>query len=263
MTRFGRLEFEVAPKSPTSAAGHPPARVDADDERDQHYWLHKATDERRNGNFETSLRYYSRALEFDKSFVAGWMGQVQMLIALDEHREADLWSRKALELFKNNPDLLASRSQALCRMGDLKNAIATNDAALAQQGDFSAVWIARGELMAARKETAADHCFSKAILLDPDWLNALEIGGIQSHHGQTAKALPWFRRASQSAPGHAYCWYRQGMCERELGFVESARQSLRQCIQLSPKHEDAKAALLDLKAGSRPIRNWFHRLFHG
>jgi len=81
-----------------------------------------AGEERRNGLHESALRYYSRALELDKSQAAGWVGQVQMLVAMNECPEADLWSRKALELFKNNPDLLAARAQALCRIGDLKNA---------------------------------------------------------------------------------------------------------------------------------------------
>ena len=33
------------------------------------------------------------------SLVAGWLGQVQMLVFLGEYPEAELWARKALELF--------------------------------------------------------------------------------------------------------------------------------------------------------------------
>ena len=47
--------------------------------------------------------------------VAGWVGQVQMLVQLQEYPEADLWSRKGLELFPNNGELLAGRAQAFCR----------------------------------------------------------------------------------------------------------------------------------------------------
>src|SRR5437763_3829185 len=108
--------------------------------------------DRRLGLYEGSLKYYSRALEVDKSLVAAWVGQVQMLIMLGEFPEAELWSRKALELFKNNAELMAARAQALCRTGDLKEAQAMCDAALGQQGISAYPWVTRGEVMVARKE---------------------------------------------------------------------------------------------------------------
>src|SRR5689334_12227259 len=131
MSRFGRLEFE-GPRSRHEAeqaaaeqhhAQH--ARSEhaqhqhVEPDRDERHWLRLADADRRNGLFEGALRYYSRALELDKSLVTGWVGQVQMLVALGEYPEAELWSRKALELFKNNAELLAARAQALCRTGDL------------------------------------------------------------------------------------------------------------------------------------------------
>ncbi len=77
---------------------------------------------RRAGQYENALRYYSRALEDDKAYLPGWVGQVEMLIALGEAPEADMWCRKALELFPGNGELLAARSRSLCRLGDVKQA---------------------------------------------------------------------------------------------------------------------------------------------
>ena len=56
------------------------------------------------------LRFYSRALEEDKTLIVGWVGQVQMLVQLGELKEAETWARKALELYPNNPELLAGRA---------------------------------------------------------------------------------------------------------------------------------------------------------
>ena len=142
MKRFDRLEFEN--KQVTPLATSTEYAQQAENDRDSHHWLHVAVDERRNGQHENALRHYSRALELDKAPVNGWVGQVQMLIALGENPEAELWARKALELFKNNPDLLAARAQALCRTGDLKSAQASCDAAIGQQGLSSYPWVARG-----------------------------------------------------------------------------------------------------------------------
>ena len=66
---------------------------------------------RRAGQYENALTFYSRALELDRSVVGGWVGQVQMLVQLGEYPEADLWGRKALELFPNNGEAMAGRAK--------------------------------------------------------------------------------------------------------------------------------------------------------
>ena len=153
MSRFNRLEIEPPAKPAESAP--PSRRTTPDPDHDERHWLKLADEERRKGQYENALRWYSRALEWDKSVVTGWVGQVQMLIALAEYPEAELWARKALELFKNNADLLAGRAQSLCRIGDFKNAMAGSDASINQSGHGSYPWLVRAELMLARKETSA------------------------------------------------------------------------------------------------------------
>ena len=260
MKRFEHLEFDDGKQTTQSASTQAQHTRAAD--HDEHYWLKAAVDERRNGMHETALRNYSRALELDKSLVTGWVGQVQMLIALAEYPEAELWSRKALELFKSNADLLAGRSQALCRIGDLKNAQASCDAAISQQGLFSYPWLARGELMLARKEDIDAYCFDKAVQLDDDWLVLLEIGAIYQHYGRSTKALQRIRAAVEKAPDHAYCWFCQGQCEAALGFNAAAEKSFACCLQLMPKYLAARHALNDLKGHRRVLRTLFRRLFH-
>ncbi len=130
MTRFHRLELDQQ-LQPTTASTGEQRQAAALEERN---WMTEADQARRQGHYETALRYYSRALELDRSVVAAWVGQVQMLVLLDECPEAELWGAQALEIFKNNGDLLAGRSQALCRVGDLAAAQVACDAALVQQG---------------------------------------------------------------------------------------------------------------------------------
>lgn len=266
MSRFGRLEFDdqesrqnLVRLDPVTQRRQEQTVPDGYD-RDERYWLRLAGDERRKGSFEPALRNYSRALELDKSLVAGWVGQVQMLIALGEYPEAALWSGKALELFKNNADLLAARAQALCRTGDMKAAQASCDAAIGQQGLFSYPWVARGEIMLARKENLDDYCFDKAAQIDSDWLVALEVGAVYLHYDRAAKALTWARRAAEKAPDQAYCWYRQGECEAALGLTAAAERSFGRCLQLVPKHADATRALGDLSSGGS-VGRLFRRLF--
>jgi len=260
MSRFDRLEFgEQQPHLGTTGEQNQRYREPDHDER---HWLRLAGDERRRGLHESALRYYSRALELDRSLVDGWVGQVQMLIALAEYPEAELWSRKALELFKNNAELLAGRAQALCRSGDLRSAQASCDAAIGQQGMFAYPWVARGEVMLARKENLDEYCFDKAVQLDPDWLVPLEIGGIYLHYGRDAKALIRIRQAVEKAPDQAYCWYRQGVCELSLGLTRAAERSYARCLQLVPNHAEARTALAGLANNRSVVRRFFRRLFN-
>ena len=84
--------------------------------------LERPDDHRRRGLYENSLRFYSRALELDRSLIGGWVGQVQMLILLGEYPEAELWSRKALELFKGQSDLMAYLAMMIVRLLEMRRA---------------------------------------------------------------------------------------------------------------------------------------------
>ena len=236
MPRFGRLELDdQRPEEPGGGDLTPPEEA-----RDEHYWLRLADRERRQGHHENALRMYSRALEYNKSVIPAWVGQVQMLVMLGEYPEAELWARKALEIFKNNPDLLAGRAQAFCRMGDRRRAMACCDQALQQPGDSAYRWMARGELMVAGKESLDRHCFDKAVLADPDWLVPLEIALILLHYDQPSKALPRLRAAIEGEPESFFAWWQRANCEKALGLTEAARRSVRRCLELAPGHPEAR-----------------------
>ena len=255
MARFDKLE--LGSDSPAK-----PSLFPADEaRRDQLTWLDQATEARRCGNYETSLRLYSRALEDDKSLVIGWLGQVQMLILLAESVEAELWSRKALELFPGNGDLLAGRAQAMLRSGDTKQAAALSDASLKAAGQSSYRWLVRGELMVATGQTTDRHCFDKAMQADKDWLVPLEIARVYLERGSPSRALERIRRAVELAPSRYYPWYVQGQTEFELGLENAAVKSWEHCIELCPKHADAERGLREVNRGGWSIRRIWRRFF--
>ncbi|MGA2500544.1 MAG: tetratricopeptide repeat protein [Tepidisphaeraceae bacterium] len=256
MTRFHRLELD---QQQTQPAMTPVQRQES--AYDEKNWTEMADQCRRNGHYETALRYYSRALELDRSLVACWVGQVQMLVQLGEYPEAELWSRKALELFKSNGDLMAGRSQALCRNGDLAQAQAVSDTALGQPGQSAYMWMVRGELMVACRDSIDVCCFDKAIQIDPDWLVLVEIALIYLYYNMPAKALTRARTAVEKASEQAFCWYQQGVCEARLGFSGAARKSLGRCLEISPNHADAERRIKELDAGGSSFRAFFRRLF--
>jgi tetratricopeptide (TPR) repeat protein len=252
--RFTRLELDQQLEHQPLSAVHASQNLD---NRDASYWMTSADTDRRNGYYDNALRHYSRALELDRAIVPGWLGQIQMLIFLEEYPEAELWGRKALELFRNHPGLLAGRSQALCRTGELRQAQALCDASLAQQGQTAYCWIARGEIMLARRDPIEQYCFDKACQIEIDWLINLEIAAIYLHYRIPAKALIHCRAAVEKAPGHAHCWYLQATVEHSMSLTRPAENSFNRCLELKPNHVDARRGLDNLHAG----RGFFSRLF--
>ncbi|HVC96943.1 MAG TPA: tetratricopeptide repeat protein [Pirellulales bacterium] len=254
MARFDKLEFGEKAKGQTPELAKDRS---TDGEKD---WLKAADAQRRNGQFENALRFYSRALEDDKAQVTGWLGQVQMLVQLDEWPEAELWARKALELFPGHGDLTAGRAQAVCRAGDPSQALTICDGALKQSGTSAYRWLVRGEIMLATKQPTDRHCFEKAKLLDSDWLVALETALVYLHYRQPSKALDGARRAVEKATDRYYPWYVQGLCQSKAGLNEPARQSFQRCLELCPRHVEADRQLVELDAHGWSLSRLLRRL---
>ena len=120
-----------------------------------------------DGDFEKALRTYGKVLEFNPRNAAAWTGQVRMLIELGEFDDAATWADKALELFPRDPELLAAKAVSLARNGDLQGAVAFSDTSIAEQAEVPYVWLARGDVLLSRRESRADYCFEKALLLAP------------------------------------------------------------------------------------------------
>jgi len=208
--------------------------------------MRKADEHRRRGLHENSLRYYSRALELDKSLTSGWLGQVQMLVLQGEYPEAELWARKSLEIFKGHGDLMAARAQALARIGDRTQALELADAALRQEGHSAYRWMVRGELLVMARDDVDRHCFDKAVGVDRDWLVPLESALIYLHYEQASKGLLRARQAVEMSPQSFYAWFVQGQCEQALGFDRQAENSYRRVLELSPRHVDANRKLAEI-----------------
>jgi tetratricopeptide (TPR) repeat protein len=255
MARFDKLEFNKPDRSSPEPNEPDPLTHDAN------HWINRADQSRRTGLYENALKFYSRALELDRSLVPGWAGQIQMLVQLEEYPEADLWGRKALELFPTNGELMAGRAQAFCRMGDMKQAHTLCDGAIQQTGQSAYRWLVRGEIMVAGRQDTERYCFDKAQELDPDWFIPLEVARIELYYRRPSKALNRIRRAVELNPEAPFAWYVQGLCQSELGLTRAARESFRHCLDLSPRHADAEMQLRQLEGWNLSPIKLFRRLF--
>ncbi len=238
MSRFGNLEFEGESRT---------TRSETRAEHDGSHWIAEAENAFARAEFESALRFFARVLEYDPDRVAAWTGQVRALIELGEYREAKIWADKALERFPSAPELLAAKAVALGRLGDLDTALAFSDASLEERGDTPYVWLARGDVLLARREKRADFCFERACSLAAGhWLVAWLAARIRYYYGQFAAALKLAQTAAEQDAARFVNWLLVGDCQRALGLPESARRSWQQAIQLEPSSIEASRRLVKL-----------------
>jgi tetratricopeptide (TPR) repeat protein len=241
MSRFGNLELSGESEDQPQQEQQEPLV------KDEAYYLGEARAAFENGNFEQALRFYSKVLEFNPQNAAAWTAQVRMLIELGEFREAKLWADKALERFPNEPELLAAKAVALGRSGDLQGALAFSDASIEERGDTPYVWLARGDVMLARREPRADYCFEKALLLAPrNWFINWLAARIRFHYKQFVLALKLLQQAVEWNSVHFVLWLELGQCQQALGLVSLAESSFTQAQQLNPHCQEANSALIEL-----------------
>jgi tetratricopeptide (TPR) repeat protein len=227
MSRFGNLEFHS--ENEDSNARHQP-------HKDEDHYLVKAQDAFEAGRFESALRMYARVIEFNAQLPDAWTGQVRMLIELGEFDEARVWADKALTLFPDHGELLAAKAVALARLGDHAGAISYSDSAVESQMNTPYIWLARADVLLARKEKRAEYCFERALTLaNNHWLYVWLSARVHAFYKQFARALKLVQQALALEPARGILWLQAGECQLALGLATQARNSLDQARELDPE----------------------------
>ena len=256
MSRFGNLEFESENDQP-DLRQHPASLKDED------HFLSQAQEAFELGKFELALRMFARVIEFNPKLPSAWTGQVRMLIELGEFEEARLWADKALALFPDDAELLAAKGVTLGRLGDLEGAISYADAAVESQANTPYIWLARADVLLARKEKRAEYCFERALALAKNnWLVLWLAARIQAFYRHFARALKHAQQALALDSARAVLWLQTAEAQLALGLPDQAKNSFEQARELDPEisaHQFiAKArdtTFLDKLAGR--WRQWF------
>lgn len=260
--RFSRLELDAKHEAQAAASesvvlGTPIRTAEHD--------LAQAHEAYQSGQFERGLQLYTRALTQNRALIPAWVGQVQMLVELGEYREARLWSDKALDLFKNNGDLLAAKAQACFREQDRTSALVCSDASLQSPGCSPLRWRVRGETMLKAAPARARDCFDRSLTeASATWFDRVCIARVYLFYAKGAAGLEFAQSALDLEPRVSYCWFILGTCQESVGMTDKAAKSYACACQQSPKDEHARAALRRVtRAAAQPrMLRWFGGLFN-
>lgn len=260
MSRFENLEFGRE-KTQQSTAEIPSKPL----LKDENHFLGEALANFEKGRFEQALRAYSKVLEFNPQSAPAWFGQVRMLIELGEYNEAKIWADKALGLFPDDAELLAAKGVALARMGDLSGALSFSDAAVETRGNTPYIWLARADVLLARKEKRADYCLQKAIdIASNNWFVLWLASRIESYYQRFARSLKLAQEAMALDSTRTVVWLQSAQCQLALGLSAQASRSIEQARELDPdckvepfSSQVGRPAFLD-KVAAR-WRQWFQK----
>ena len=200
MGRFSKLERETQDALARQKALKEKKRPQATPEvvYDAPHYIAEADDAFFTGDYKKALQLYSRAIQIDNSRHEPWVGQIYCLIEMNQLKEADLWTGRALEMFPEDSALLSLRAITYAHRGMIKRALGTSDYALERGADIH-TWIARGQVLLLAENKNATFCFSKAMELTTpgDWKTPMRIGNIYFKKKLYSQALNYFKKACE------------------------------------------------------------------
>ena len=227
-SRFDHLEFDPPPPGPKAV---PNQGTNLDESYEA-----QARQAFESASFQRALQLYARILEFDRTSLVSWEGQIQCLIQLGRADEADRWASLALDEWPEHGELIALKAISLARTGHRDEALAFSDAALQGQERTALGWLARAEILILQNDTTADYCQEQALESSPKaWQIAWLTSRTRAHYNQFAVGLRLANIAIDRAPTHATPWLQAAHCQSALGLRKPAYASLARATEISPE----------------------------
>jgi tetratricopeptide (TPR) repeat protein len=186
------------------------------------YWLNRGHALCDEGDYETAIANYHKALQIRPEDAQAWFGHGNMSAALGQFETAIVSYDKSVELQPDDYQAWNNRGYALHRLGQYEAAIASYDNTIVHKPDCYPAWNNRGYAL--------------------------------SHLGQHETAIIAFDRALELHPSYPEAWNNRGHALKALGRFGDAIASYDKAIVLKPdffealqNREQAQEALVQAK----------------
>ena len=197
------------------------------------------------GNIVEASKYYQYCINqgFNDHRVFSNYGII--LINLGKLKEAELSTRKAIEIKPDYADAYCNLGLILEDLGKLQEAEFSTRKAIELNPNFANAYYNLGNLLKEQgKLQEAELCYRKAIELNPNFVNAYcNLGLILEDLGKLQDAEFSIRKAIELNPNFANAYYNLGIILRDLGKLQEAEFSTRKAIELNPNFAEAYSNL--------------------
>ncbi|MBD2364208.1 tetratricopeptide repeat protein [Anabaena minutissima FACHB-250] len=214
-------------------------------------WYNKGLSENKLGQFNAAIASFNRALDIDKQNSLALVGNCQALSNLGRLYEAIAACDAAIKANSNWGDsspAIAWYAKGLAQQknGQIEEAIASFDQAIAMNPKDVDIWITHGQALAlVGKPAQASVSFEFAVKLSPNYSLALanqsatfnKLGKYKEAQTASEQAIQGDNRWGDMSP--ALAWEQRGIALAGMGNYEEGLASIDRAIALNPNHAEA------------------------
>tara|TARA_Y100001968_G_C19404520_1_gene742892 strand:+ start:110 stop:1990 length:1881 start_codon:yes stop_codon:yes gene_type:complete len=204
------------------------------------------------GNIKEAIRFYQYFINQGYEDYRTFTNYGVILTNLGRLQEAEISTRKAIEINPNFANAHSNLGSILKNLGKLKDAEISYNKAIKLNSNFADAHYNLGCILKnLGRLQEAELSFSKAIEIKPDYANAhSNLGLILKDLGKLKEAELLQRKAIELNPDYANAHSNLGITLRDLGKSEEAELSTRKAIELNPNlaeaHSNLGTILIDL-----------------
>ena len=190
---------------------------------------------------DTALPLFKTALDANPNVEQFWLSYISALIEKNKLEDAELFSRKALDLKKSFVIVNVYLCTILLKLGKLEEAEKSSKEVIKLKPDsVESHNIAGIILRELNRFDEAEASFKQAISLKPDYADAHNnLGNTLNAMGKLEDAETSFKNALSLKPTFAEAHNNLGSTLNAMGRIEEAEASLKQAISLKPDYAEA------------------------
>ncbi len=198
------------------------------------------------GNIPEAAKSYQFCINQDFNDHRVFSNYAGILKGIGKLKDAELYTRKAIELKPDFADAYSNLGNILRDLGELQEAELSTRKAIELKPDFADAYSNLGDILRdLGKLEEAEFLQRKAIELNPDYANAhLNLGTILNDLGKLEEAELSTRKAIEIKPGFASAyWNLSGLANT----IEESEKRINQCLRIDENHLKAKLTLSAIK----------------
>lgn len=214
-------------------------------------WYNKGLSETKLGQFNEAIASFNRALNLDAQNSLALVGSCQALTNLGRLYEAIAACDAAIKANSNWGDSSPAiawyhKGLAQQKNGQIQEAIASFDQAIATNPKDADIWVTHGQALAlVGKPAQASISFEFAVKLSPNYSLALahqsatfnKLGKYKEAQTASEQAIQGDNRWGDITP--ALAWEQRGIAVAGMGNYEEGLASIERAIALNPNHAEA------------------------